>query len=81
MEDSEGRLELTDLERRVLAVLSDGSQPLDTVAIASAAKLRVGETLKLLRGLRERGLIEPRPPEDIRERFEVDEDALQRAVG
>jgi hypothetical protein len=74
-------IELSELERRVLAALENAKQPLDTIGVASAASLGVEETLAVLQGLREKGVVGEQPPEPIRKRFQVDEDVLARVAG
>jgi hypothetical protein len=73
-------IELTDVERHVLAILRGARQPMDVIALASAALLDVDEALKIVDGLKKKGVVDVGPPEPIRERLEVDEDALQRVA-
>ncbi len=77
----EETIALTEGERRVLAALENAKQPLDTIAVASSASLGVEEAHAILQDLKGKGVIEERPPEPIRERFQVDEDALARVAG
>jgi hypothetical protein len=71
-------IELTHDERLVLAALENAGRPMDTIAVASATSLSVEQSHEILRGLTTRGVIMEQPPEPVRERFRVDEGALQR---
>lgn len=76
--DQQDVVHLSDQERQVLGVLESAGRPMDTIAVASATSLDVDEAHKILRRLADLAIIQEQPPEPVRERFGVDEGALQR---
>lgn len=72
---------LDEEERRVLKVLAEAGRPLEVVELASAARLTVDETQEIVRRLVEKGVAGRVQPEPIRERVEVDDEALERVAG
>jgi DNA-binding Lrp family transcriptional regulator len=70
------QVDLDQDERRVLKLLVDAGRPLEVVELASAARLSVEETKKIVKGLVDKGVAGRVDPEPIRNRVEVDNRAL-----
>jgi predicted ArsR family transcriptional regulator len=75
--EADHAVELTDDERKVLAVLQEAHGPMDTIDVASATRLKVDDALAALQSLQKKGLAEHVDPEPIRERYTLDKKALQ----
>ena len=75
------QVDLDDEERRVLKVLTEAGRPLEVVELASATRLSVDETQKIIKRLIDKGVAGHVEPEPIRDRVEVDDQALERVAG
>lgn len=74
-------VDLDEAERRVLKVLTEAGRPLEVVELASATRFSVDETQQIVAALISKGVAGRVDPEPIRERVEVDDEALERVAG